>query len=563
MDINNIFNIYDLLSTEYINILSNESIYELSINNKKKSIFQKKFLFNSIKNNNLIYEEIPLDIIINNKTLILVIFYQPFERSINVCLKLKDNKVNDDQLFQHVSDGDYCFKLFTFYTSVQLLKGYNIFNTRQHNCIISLTNNKSMYNIFKSSINNLELNDNNNNFLNQTMNEEYFTIKAEIKLCHIYTGLLSYLLQDFSSFSNDNHISKLSKQLFILLLSNKYLDKKNENDIVNSILLWLNDEINIKEDISEIFYNINWENVDDALIFELIVKYSHYISNNESIQLIFIKIFEEKYGKIPLVKTLINNIILASKKINYEHIFGQMKNNQKFNNAYISYNSYLNISNNKFRHIQTVQNKEIPSFDIINNKEINNKKKYNISSNNLNIKNINNISANSNPSFNTKSNKNVISCTKINKRNISLKESRSAFRTKKRKEENGLFSKKNHKQRENSTLDKMKQLQKIIKIKPINNGKNNRINNNNKLKRLKPSLTKNSSHDFMKLTLNSTNNSLLNFQNLFNKSLNSINNKNEYKGKNEKTEKENVKKRNYCSISAIKKKSYKIRLGKK
>ena len=67
----------------------------------------------------------------------------------------------------------------------------------------------------------------------------------------------------------------------------------------------------------------------------------------------------------------------------------------------------------------------------------------------------------------------------------------------------------------------------------------------------------------MKLTLNSTNNSLLNFQNLFNKSLNSINNKNEYKGKNEKTEKENVKKRNYCSISAIKKKSYKIRLGKK
>ena len=32
MDINNIFNIYDLLSTEYINILSNESIYESNTN---------------------------------------------------------------------------------------------------------------------------------------------------------------------------------------------------------------------------------------------------------------------------------------------------------------------------------------------------------------------------------------------------------------------------------------------------------------------------------------------------------------------------------------------------
>ena len=337
MDNSSVYNIYDLLSIEYLNILSNESINELNSNNKRKYFFQKKLFFNSIKNNNLIYEECPLDIIINNKIIYLVIFYQPFEKSINVCIKLKDNKSNNDKLFQHLNDNDFCFKLFTFYTSVQLSKGNNIFNNKKHNCIISLTNNKSMYNIFKSSINNEEFCINNS--LIHTMKEEYFTIKAEIKLCHIYTGLISYLLQDFSTYSNDTHISKLSKQLFILILSNKYLDKKNENDIVNSILLWLNDEINIKEDISEVFYNINWENVDDALIFELIVKYSHYISNNESTQLIFYKIFEEKYGELSLIKKLINNIFLASKKINYEQIFSKMKNNDKFNNAYISYNS--------------------------------------------------------------------------------------------------------------------------------------------------------------------------------------------------------------------------------
>ena len=570
MDINNIFNIYDLLSTEYINILSNESIYDSNTNNKKKYTFQKKFLFNSIKNNNLIYEECPLDLVINNKTIILVIFYQPFERSINVCIKLKDNKNNDDKLYQHLNDSDYCFKLFTFYTSIELLKGYNIFNTRKHNCIISLTNNKSMYNIFKSSINNLELDDNNNNFLNRTMNEEWFAIKVEIKLCHIYTALLSYLLHDFSSFSNDNHISKLSKQLFILLLSNKYLDKKNENDIVNSILLWLNDEINIKEDITEIFYNINWENVDDALIFELMVKYSHYISNNESTQLIFFKIFEEKYNNIPLVKTLINNIISASKKINYEYIFSQMKNNQKFNNAYISYNTYLNISNNKFRHIQTYQNQDVPSFDniISNNKNINNTKKYNISSNNLQLKNINNTSANSNASFNTKKNKNFLSCSKINKKNISVNQSRTSFPIKIRKEENILEgSKNNSKHRENSTLEKMKKLQRKIKINPIYNIKKiSKINNIN-YKKLKPSMTKNSSHDFMKLTLNSTNTSLLNFQNLFNKSFNSINNKyenkskNKQKGKSEKEEK-SIKKK-YSTSFIIKKKNNKIKIRKK
>ena len=537
MDISSAYNIYDLLSIEYLNILSNESINELNSNNKRKYFFQKKLFFSSIKSNNLMYEECPLDIIINNKTIYLIIFYQPLEKSINVCIKLKDNKINNDKLFQHLNDNDFCFKLFTFYTSIQLSKG-NIFNNKKHNCIISLTNNKSMYNIFKSSINIEEF----NNSLNYSLKEGYFTIKAEIKLCYIYTGLISYLLQDFSTYSNDSHISKLSKQLFILILSNKYLDKKNENDIVNSILLWLNDEINIKEDISEIFYNINWENVEDALIFELIVKYSHYISNNESTQLIFYKIFEEKYGELSLIKKLINNIFLASKKINYEQIFSKMKNNDKFNNAYISYNSYLNISNKKFRHIKTIQNKPIPSFDNIlkqnnslSNKiiSINDKKKID----------------NSNIYNNKNNNINKIKFSKINK-NISLNRSRSTLSKNKRKEENNSDFQKKNRNGEYSTLERMKNIQKKIHIKKSEPKIIKKDIKNNYYKKLKPSLSKNNIHDFMKLTINS-NSTLYTFQNLFNKTFNSLNeNINKIEGKEKKESQYN--KNN--SISTIKKK---------
>lgn len=552
MDISNIYNIYDLLSIEYINILSNESINEFNAN-RKKCIFHKKIFFNSIKNNNLIYEECPLDIVINNKTIYLIVFYQPFERSINVCIKLKDNKVNNDKLFEHLNDSDYCFKLFTFYTSVQLCRGHNVFDTKKHNCIISLTNNKSMYNIFKSSISSTE--SINKSFMSNTINEDFFSIKAEIKLCHIYTGIISYLLQDFSTFSNDSHISKLSKQLFILLISNKYLDKKNENDIVSSLLLWLNDEINLKEDISELFYNINWENVDDALIFELIVKYSHYIANNESTQLIFYKIFEEKYGESPLVKKLINNIFSASKKINYEKIFSQMKNNDKFNNAYISYNSYLTFSNNKFKHIKTVQNNQIPSFDNIINKSDNtkiiNKQKTDINSiSNLNLSN------------NMKNNKNNTTYTKIKKKNISTKLSSSSFFKNDKKDNNIINYSKNSTQiREDSTLEKMKKIQKKINIKKINDTltkKNIRNNNNNDNKKLKHVYTKNSTNDFMKLTLNNSNSNstLYNFQNLFNKT---FNNTIANIGKKEKKDNKNHKKNN--SISLIKKNYYNIKIG--
>ena len=557
MEISSIYNIYDLLSIEYINILSNVSMNELN-SNKKKYVFQKKFYFNSIKNNNLIYEECPLEIIINNKTVILVIFFQPFERSINVCIKLKDNKITDDKLFEHLSDSDFCFKLFTFYTSVQISKGYNIFNTKKHNSIISITNNKSMYNIFKSSINNTELN--NNNFLNQKIKEEFFIIRAEIKICYIYTALISYLLQDFSSFSNDTHITKLSKQLFILILSNKYLDKKNENDIVNTILLWLNDEINIKEDISEIFYNVNWENVDDSLIFELIVKYSHYISNNESIQLIFYKIFEDKYGKSPLIKKLINNIISASRKINYEKIFSQMKNNDKFNNAYITYNSYLNITNNKYKYLQGLQDERIPTYEKIINKkinDINNKKKFNNSKKKEQQKTKKGNSYIGHISNNSKKNKSSISSIKMNNKNFSIKQLHSTFFIKKREEENSfdLNLSKGKKYKKCNTLEKLKKAQNKISFKKLSVTKIiNKRDNTNYNKKIKPVLTKNSSSDFMKLTMNNTSSVLYNFQNLFNKTFNS---NTEFNEKKEKIENYNSIKKNN-SISIIKKNKIKI-----
>ena len=39
---------------------------------------------------------------------------------------------------------------------------------------------------------------------------------------------------------------------------------RHNNDIINSILIWLNDDTNIKEDISEVFYNINCPEQDDC-----------------------------------------------------------------------------------------------------------------------------------------------------------------------------------------------------------------------------------------------------------------------------------------------------------
>ena len=537
MDLDNNHNIYELLSYEYINILSNESNYDLNTSFNKKNTFQKKIYFNNIKNNNLIYEEFPLDIILNNKTVYLIIFFQPFEKSINVCIKIKDNKINlDNKLFQHLDDRDYCFKLFTFYTSVQITKNNNYFTTKKHNTIISLTNNKSMYNIFKSSFktNNANCNDLNNIFNNNI--DQYFTLKVEIKLCYIYTGIISYLLQDFNLFYNDEHLNKLSKHVFILIINNKFLDKMNSDDIINSILLWLNDDVNIKEDISEIFYNINWNNVDDSLIFELIVKYSHFIINNESLRIMFCKIFEEKYKDFPDVKILINNIILASKKIKYDQVFTQMKRNVKFNNAFINYNSFMVMNNNKITNDKEAKDdieENINSKNKIikvNNIRKNKSNDYKFIERNKKInKNIKNYNSNNLTKINNNKNNNINDKNKVNKNNLIINyTSPSPIRTNKTGiniiniKKMGLEKPikpdikilKNKTKQEIKNNMSMKKINKSNIIKKINNKSfdKNKIETN---------LTKKSLNEFKRITFNRTYNIFPNNNN----NKNSINNK--------------------------------------
>ena len=284
MKINNLDNIFSLLTKEYMSLFSSESINELQ--NMPNPSFQVKIPMAIYEN---YYEEFPLDININNQLLYLVIFYKIGDKSINACIKLSSKKMEKNNIGKNENEkkNKNTFDILTFLTNVLVEKNKKIL-TIQNN-LTSLTNNKSMYSILKIPHFNLEVNNgisktntNSNLYNNDNDNistkignndEGFFYITVQIKLCYIYSILSSYLLQDFYNYVNDRNISKLSKQLFILLIKNNKLNKKNENNLLKSILLWLDDEINIKEDISEIFYLIRWEEIDDDLIFELLIKY--------------------------------------------------------------------------------------------------------------------------------------------------------------------------------------------------------------------------------------------------------------------------------------------------
>ena len=358
-------NFFDLITSEYAFLLSKNSILELKT--LPHPSLQVDIHFSDYS---FYCQEFPLDIILNHKKIILIVSYKTEDQSFNINIKLLNNRmatqknINSILEIDRISEEKYiednsCFKIFTFLTHVQITKGPEKITIATQNNLLSLSDSKTVYNILKISNFDNEL----RNFLIREPEKEYFSVIVQIKLCYKYSTLASYLLRQFNLYYNDKNISKISKQLLMLILENKFLKINKNNEMVTSILLWLEDEINIKEDISSIFDIIQWENVDESLIFELIIKYAHIIVNNKKLEKIFINIFEKKYNNSSAVTNILKSLFNAGVKIEYNKLFIQMKKSQKNNKIYKYFNSENNFKQNHFFEYDNENNESSNSKD--------------------------------------------------------------------------------------------------------------------------------------------------------------------------------------------------------
>ena len=343
-------NFFDLITSEYAFLLSKNSILELK--NLPHPSLQVDIHFSDYS---FYCQEFPLDIILNRKKIILIVSYKTEDQSFNINIKLLNNRamtqknINSILEIDKISEEKYiednsCFKIFTFLTHVQITKGPEKITIATQNNLLSLSDSKTLYNILKISNFDNEL----RNFLIREPDKEYFSVIVQIKLCYKYSTLASYLLRQFNLYYNDKNISKISKQLLMLILENKFLKINKNNEMVTSILLWLEDEINIKEDISCIFDIIQWDMVDECLIFELIIKYAHVIVGNKKLEKMFINIFEKKYNNSSTVANILKGLFNAGVKIEYNKLFIQMKKSQKNNKIYKYFNYEYKFKHNHF-----------------------------------------------------------------------------------------------------------------------------------------------------------------------------------------------------------------------
>ena len=501
MEIKNKKNFFELITSEYAFLLSKESITELK--NLPHPSLQVDIHFSDYS---FYCQEFPLEIILNHKKIVLIVSYKKEDQSFNINIKLLNNRINNNKNLNSILeidkiseekyiDDNSCFKIFTFLTHVMITKGPERIAIATQNNLLSLSDSKTVYNILKISNFNNEL----RNFLIREPEKEYFSVIVQIKLCYKYSALASYLLRQFHLYYNDNNICKISKQLLILILENKFLKINKNNDMVEAILLWLEDEINIKEDITCIFDMIKWEDVDESLIFELIIKYSHIISGNKILENVFINSFEKKYHKYNnnmAIGVILKSLFSAGKKIDYIKLFTDMKKSQKNNKKYKYLNSEAKLKHHFFEYDNENSSLSKDSLSIKEQigdilKESNKRDKY------TKIKNY--TFNNSKNNFNEdNANGNIIIQKNMNQIKIKTDENNKENHVRKEKKTNKVIQKKSE-----SILKKFKEINKKTKnINAFNTLSKSKIFSNKKqINQLKPKMNKDSGklNDYKKI----------------------------------------------------------------
>lgn len=307
-------NFFDLMNHEYRIINSQDTIRELS----QMPIPTLMIRLPKTVDVNY-YEEYSIDISVNGKQIMFAIWYKSLDDTLYISIKLNGDN-NDEKL---------CFKMFTILTVVNIGIGEStnpselneiITNSAHQENINYLSNNKSMYTIYKLGNYNKLINEYcaNANCSN-IMNNNSLVVKIFFKFCYVHSVLASFLLKNFESLSNDVNIRKLPKNLFWLILKNKYLNIKSDNEIINALKLWLDDDLNIKEDIGEILNFIQWNKIEKERIFEFLIKYYNLFPNKTEV----FDIISNNCGMN--FQYIFEWIFTASLHINYPKLICQLK----------------------------------------------------------------------------------------------------------------------------------------------------------------------------------------------------------------------------------------------
>lgn len=229
--------IYELISCEYL-IACSEENYSDMLNSTYS------FLQCNIKETGSFYQEIPKKY---NNTLD-VIFYISYKEAEDL-FKVNFKVSNDHQVKL------YSFTLIYFFDERHIDK--------KDSTVKVISSLKGCTNVIE---------------INKFRYKRNKRLNIHMKLNPIHTHTLQYLVDNFQTYCNTPGLIKMSSTTLELVFQIHQAKKIADNTLVKAMSLWLNDEINMNDDLNnELIKMIDWKKVARADMYAFLVKYSWLI----------------------------------------------------------------------------------------------------------------------------------------------------------------------------------------------------------------------------------------------------------------------------------------------
>ena len=297
-------NVFELVSNDYLYKTSHQGIMDIT---QLKPMFSIKFKKSNFKT--MFYKEFN-DFRLNKQEVSFILFTKKNDCSLNISYRVNFPSASYSNM-----------KIMAIVTSIN-------FNSKSTVNFKVISSNKSLHNIFSSN-------------LDENSIEDDPKIDIYLKINYIQSFIQSYILLFYDKIYNDINVCLITRSNFFGILNNTYLNKQNENQVVISLLNWLNKDKNLKDDVQNIIELINWKEVNLDLVFEFVIRYS-VIIDKYHLNFFFSNIIEDKVSelkddernpieKISLGKTIATSLFCSSNRIKMTEMFDKVHRIQKRN----------------------------------------------------------------------------------------------------------------------------------------------------------------------------------------------------------------------------------------
>ena len=121
-----------------------------------------------------------------------------------------------------------------------------------------------------------------------------FTMKIYFNINYNFSAILTHICKNFYEYYSLNSLSKISKNVFSIILKNKILNIRNEDEILYGVTSYVNNKSSC-DGLLDLFNNINWKKVSLEALLEFILNESKLLNNSTNLQDILIVEFNRRF----------------------------------------------------------------------------------------------------------------------------------------------------------------------------------------------------------------------------------------------------------------------------